>query len=184
MVAMLQEVASKSPATDWAESEAGASGRSILELFDLGPVADGPGILDTPADTNDILAERMTSLLKSVFRTFAPQELRLIATACSWFSVPGGSCLFSQGEESGSIYILTSGLTGAYRIDPAGGEKLLGRIGPGEIVGEMGFITGEQRAATIRALRNCELLRVSRDELHKLSLRHPAVLRELCSTVV
>jgi NTE family protein len=184
MVAILQEVASNSPATDWAEPEPGASGRSILDFFELVPVADAPGILDTPVDRGDALAGRMTSLLKSVFPTFAPQDLGLIATACSWFSLPGGSCLFSQGEESDAIYILTSGMLGAYRIDPAGGEKLLGRIGPGEIVGEMGFITGERRAAAIRALRNCELLRVSRDELRKLSLRYPGVLMELCSTVV
>src|SRR5712691_6676628 len=186
MVATMREAAGNSPAVDSVEPDRGTRGRNILKFPEPGSVADAPGIVDTgpPADAEDIIAERMISLLKNVFRTFVLQDLGRIATACSWFSVPGGSRLFSQGDESDSIYVLTSGMLGAYWINPAGGEKLLGRIGAGEIVGEMGFITGERRAATIRALRNCELLRVSRDELRKLSLRYPAVLMELCSTVV
>jgi NTE family protein len=186
IVATVREAASNSPAADSVEPERGTPGHNILKFPEPGPVADAPGIVDAgpPADSEVIIAARMVSLLKNVFRTFAPQDLGRIATACSWFSVPGGSRLFSQGDESDSIYILTSGMLGTYWINPAGGEKLLGRIGAGEIVGEMGFITGERRAATVRALRNCELLRVSRDELRKLSVRYPAVLTELCGTVV
>jgi NTE family protein len=61
---------------------------------------------------------------------------------------------------------------------------LLGWIGAGEIAGEMGFVTREPRTATVRALRNSELLRVSRAELRELEFRYPTILMELCSTVV
>jgi len=75
-------------------------------------------------------------------------------------------------------------MLGAYRVAAGGGEELLGRIGAGEIVGEIGFITGEPRMATVRALRNCEVLRISKEELQRLALRVPTMLMGLCSTVV
>jgi NTE family protein len=92
--------------------------------------------------------------------------------------------VFHQGDPSDSIYVVVSGVLGAYLTDQPGGGRLLRRIGAGEILGEIGFITGEPRAATVKALRNCELLRVSHDELRKLAHQNPTVLMELCSTVI
>jgi hypothetical protein len=42
-----------------------------------------------------------------------------------------------------------------------GGEILLCRLWLGDIIGEIGFITGEARSATVKALRNRELFRIS-----------------------
>ena len=57
--------------------------------------------------------------------------IRLIAEAATWFSVPGGTPLFCQGDPSDAMYIVISGLFGAYVRNEAGHETLVGRIGPG-----------------------------------------------------
>jgi NTE family protein len=132
----------------------------------------------------DVILTRMVSILSQAFPTLSRDELRAIAAVASWFSVPGGGCLYQQGAESDSLCIVASGMLGAYRIDSPGREKLLGRIGVGETVGEMGFLTHDPRTATVRALRNSELVRIARAELPDLAFKHPAVLTELCSTVV
>jgi NTE family protein len=92
--------------------------------------------------------------------------------------------LFAQGDLSEALYITVSGLLVANVRKSSGEEITVGRIGPGEVIGEMGCVIGEPRSATIRALRTSELLAVSRDALDQLAHKHPAILRSLYRTVV
>src|SRR5262245_20416499 len=132
-----------------------------------------------------LLDHAVTMLRRSrSFPLATPDDLASIAADASWFSVPGGSTLFKQHEPSDSLYLLLSGLLGAYAADATGGEALIGRIGSGEVVGEMGCGTGEPRSATIRALRSSEVLRISRDHLERVAGRNPEILMSLCRTVI
>src|SRR5581483_11677831 len=186
MIAVVENLAIDSRVAGLAQSNRDKARSALPEartLFELSEAATAAAA--QPAESvEDAIAQRIVLLLRRVFPAMAVQDLRSIAAACAWFSAPGGSCLFSQGENSDSIYILASGMLGAYRVAAGGGEELLGRIGAGEIVGEIGFITGEPRMATVRALRNCEVLRISKEELQRLALRVPTMLMGLCSTVV
>jgi NTE family protein len=110
--------------------------------------------------------------------------IQSIAEAATWFSVRGGNTLFVQGDPSDALYITVSGLLVAKFHKSSGEEITVGRIGPGEVIGEMGCIIGEPRSATIRALRTSELLAISRDALDQLTHKHHAILRSLFRTVV
>ena len=69
---------------------------------------------------------------------------------------------------------MVSGCLGAFG---AAGE-LVGRIAAGESVGEMGLIVARPRAATVRALRDSELARLSSGTFERVLLSHPeAILR-------
>jgi NTE family protein len=110
--------------------------------------------------------------------------IRSIAEAATWFSVRGGCTLCSQGDPSESLYITVSGLLAANFRNSSGEEIAVNRIGPGEVIGEMGCVSGEPRSATVRALRTSELIAVSRGALEQLVRRHPVVLLSLYRTVV
>jgi NTE family protein len=110
--------------------------------------------------------------------------IRSIAEAATWFSVRGGNILFSQGDPSEALYITVSGLLGAVFRRSSGEEITVNRIGPGEVIGEMGCVLGEPRSATIRALRSSELIAVSRNALEQLARRNPGILLALYRTVV
>jgi NTE family protein len=91
-----------------------------------------------------------------------------------WISLPGGSLLFEAGAPADSVYFVVSGCLGAFG---AGGE-LVGRIAAGETVGEMGLIVARPRAATVRALRDSDLARLSSGTFERVLLSHPeAILR-------
>jgi len=134
----------------------------------------------------DLILDQIVSLLakSDLFPSLAPDHIRALAVDCSWFSVPGGHPVFQEGSESDAIFIVATGLLGVYRRDLDGKDRFLGRIGAGEVVGEMGLLTGEVRTATVKALRDSELLRISKDELQHIAFQSPAVLMELCGTVV
>ena len=77
----------------------------------------------------------------------------------SWFSLPGGSVLFRQGEQGEALYLVVSGRLVVLADQPGGEPVLVAESGVGETVGEMALISGETRSATVMALRDSELLR-------------------------
>jgi len=61
-----------------------------------------------------------------------------------------GEVLIGQGAPSDGIYYLQQGRLGVYR-EEQDGLFLLSEVLPGELVGELGAVTGWQRTATLRA---------------------------------
>lgn len=98
--------------------------------------------------------------------------------------ISGGDWLFHQGEEGSSLYLLVRGRLHVLRenselVPP----KLLGEVVPGESVGEVGLLSGEKRSASIRAIRDSLLIKISRSSFERLSVSHPALIMKLASHV-
>ena len=101
-----------------------------------------------------------------------------------WFAMPGGAVLFEYGDESDALYVLKSGSLGAFKPAADGRFRLEGIVAAGETVGELGLIVDQPRSATVRALRDSELLRLSRRGFTALVEHHPeAMLRSARLTV-
>src|SRR5919206_2602312 len=109
-----------------------------------------------------------------------------------------GEVVFREGEPSRAVLLVHEG---EVEVAKAGGavEVLLGAVGPGEFVGEMGVVEGRPRSATVRARgevrgemleRRLFLERVSRDPrlafgvLLRLSERLHAADERLADAVV
>ena len=137
-------------------------------------------------DTADWTESHLTTLL----RRHAPlawateKTIARIASVARWFTLPGGTLLFEKGDTSDAVYLLLSGMLGVSVPDADGAERVVARIGPGELVGEMGCVSGQPRAATVRALRTCELLRVPWRHLEDFARVDPTILTLICRTVV
>ncbi|MDH4260897.1 MAG: patatin-like phospholipase family protein [Gammaproteobacteria bacterium] len=105
-----------------------------------------------------------------------PKEIIDAAVAeLEWITLPGDSLLFEAGEPADSVYFVVSGCLGAF----SAGGKLVGRIAAGESVGEMGLIVARPRAATVRALRDSDLARLSSGTFERVLLSHPAAILRL-----
>lgn len=130
------------------------------------------------------------SHLISLLRRFAPafvdepQTAGLLADATNWFSVPGGNVLLRQGDASNTILIVVSGLFEVGIETPGSEPRIVGRLGAGEVIGEMGCITGEPRGATVRALRTSEVLEINWSDIEGAARQSPGILVSICRTVV
>jgi NTE family protein len=111
-----------------------------------------------------------------------PAALDSLAAGLEWLALPGGAELFTAGETSDAIYLVLSGLLGVYGPDDA--SRPLARLGAGQLVGEMGLLSGRERHATVRALRDSELARLPRDAFELAYRRHPDLLLRLAQLVV
>ncbi len=96
-----------------------------------------------------------------------------------WLTLPGGQPLFYQGQEGNSLYIVMSGRLRVVVEAERGTERLVREVGRGETVGEMALLTGEPRSATVFAVRDTELGRLSRAKFDHLLEEHPRTILRL-----
>ncbi len=126
-----------------------------------------PGSLDTLA-----LLRR-----NAVFGELPDDVLASIAGRLDAVTLRGGGLLFANGEPSDALYVLRSGSMGIFRAPRAGGAPhLAGVQGSGDTVGAAGLLLDQPREVAARALRDSELLRLSRDSFQWLIARHPQAI--------
>jgi len=90
-----------------------------------------------------------------------------------------GDLVISAGEEDRALYIVVAGTLEIVLYDDRGEEHRFGTIGPRSVTGEMAFLDGRPRAATIRALTDADLMRVSFESYEALAARHPELGRAI-----
>jgi CRP/FNR family cyclic AMP-dependent transcriptional regulator len=73
---------------------------------------------------------------------------------------PSGSVLMYEREPSDRIMILLSGHVKVTRVDGAGHETMLSIRDPGDMLGELAFIDGHARVATVTALEPVEAVMI------------------------
>jgi NTE family protein len=120
----------------------------------------------------------------ALFAGIEPHLLRSIAAEFDWFSLPGGQLLFRQGDKDDSLYVVLSGRLGAFLRNDEGKEVLIRQMPTGETVGEMAVLSGEPRSATVLALRDTELVRLSKLAFDQLIEQHPKSLRFITDLLV
>ncbi|MFO0041031.1 MAG: patatin-like phospholipase family protein [Pseudomonadota bacterium] len=113
-----------------------------------------------------------------------PWFARLSADARAWLMqrfealrLRGGEVLFEAGSAPDALYVLVAGSLGAFEAGSRG--RFLGPVVAGETAGETGLITGRPRGATVRALRDSEVLRLPRADFERLIEREPEALRAI-----
>lgn len=101
-----------------------------------------------------------------------------------WFSLPGGSKLFGQGDASNTLYVVRTGRLGAFRRDEGQEPHFLGVIRPGEPAGEMALIAGVPHSADVYALRDSEIFAVPKDAFFEACDEDASVMTELARLMI
>jgi CRP-like cAMP-binding protein len=97
-------------------------------------------------------------------------------------TVKAGDCLLYEGATSNTMYWLQAGqLLVTKRKGSADIE--LGHIFTGELVGEMSFLDGKPRSATVKAVTDCELIEIPRDAFEKVFDGQPQWFQGLVKTL-
>lgn len=122
---------------------------------------------------------RLSALLErtAVFHVLDAAARDAVLTACRLLQLGGGDTLFAAGDPSDALYVLVAGSLGAFSPAHDGArDRLAGVIVPGETIGELGLITDRPRTTTVRALRDCTLLRLPREGFMGLVDAHPQAI--------
>src|SRR5205814_7055111 len=91
-------------------------------------------------------------------------------------SFPSGTPLMRQGDEPDALYLIEDGFVRVERSVASLREPLhLADLGPGEIVGEIGIMTGAPRNATVTAMTDVDALMVRRRDALKALTEVPGL---------
>lgn len=128
---------------------------------------------DQPLDTLD----RVTTLLRPLTGTGGDDAaLRAIAARCEACAFVPGDILMAAGEPGRELFLIESG-TLAVLADVDGADPIeVGQIGPGQTAGEMQFILGGRRTATVRVTTPVVAFRLSRDAFDAVIVQWPSLL--------
>ncbi|MBI3543833.1 MAG: Crp/Fnr family transcriptional regulator [Deltaproteobacteria bacterium] len=97
--------------------------------------------------------------------------------------VAKGQLLLEEGAKADCVYIVKRGQLSAFKRLPDGDKVVLGSIAVGEFVGEMAFVNGEPRTASVEALEDCELVEIPLGTLTKVLYRRPGWSQKLLETL-
>jgi NTE family protein len=145
-------------------------------------MSPGPDTLIQSALERRNLLALMAAL--PLLRDLDPALLEEVAREVEWFSLPGGSTLFTAGDAVDGLYVIVNGALGVYVPSAAGGARLAGQIEAGGTAGEMEVISGSRRTATLISLRNTEVARLPVRTFEKLIASHPQSLRYIANNLI
>ncbi|MCI4567611.1 cAMP-activated global transcriptional regulator CRP [Lysobacter sp. CFH 32150] len=122
------------------------------------------------------MSPTVTPLLPSLRRAVSPlapdaAALERFLGQCHRRRYPTRTDVFRPGDPAGTLYYLISGSVSIITEEDDGRELVLGYLGAGEFVGEMGlFIESEKRGVALRTRTPCELAEISYERLYQLLL--------------
>lgn len=90
-----------------------------------------------------------------------------------------GDVIVKEGDASDCWWLMVSGRASVYLKHGKEGEIRIAGISPGTTVGEMGFLDGSRRSATVVAELEVHALRLSRADYDELAVEHPAIVQHL-----
>ncbi|MCA0455589.1 MAG: patatin-like phospholipase family protein [Chloroflexi bacterium] len=101
-----------------------------------------------------------------------------VGTQLEWCLLRRGETLFYQGDEGDSLYVVMEGLV-RVSAHAGGEERLLLELGRGEIMGEIALLTGDKRSATVYAVRDTQLCKLSKAGFEFLIKKYPIVMMQI-----
>lgn len=131
------------------------------------------------------MAESVTALLRQaeVFSRLPEPELRKIGKILKERRIAQNHILFRQGDVADALFVIMAGRVRISITAAAGEEKVLAFLGAGDIVGEMGLLSGEARSATATASTNLIVLQLPKADFDALLMNNVELMRELARVV-
>jgi len=105
----------------------------------------------------------------SLLDGLSPFELSSVAQVCLEKSYRQGELVFSEGSTGDELYIVKSGRVALQKagrgFEPA---MVFHYVEPGQVFGELALIDRENRSAGAKAITDCEILILPREDLHRV----------------
>lgn len=113
--------------------------------------------------------------INKLFEGLEPSILRELEQELELVTFTSGESVMRQGEESNCLYKV---IHGRLRVINESTGQALRELGRGESVGEMGLLTNSERSATVIAVRDTLLAKLSRKGFYHLLEKDPRAFME------
>jgi CRP/FNR family cyclic AMP-dependent transcriptional regulator len=107
------------------------------------------------------------------FQYLDDEEREVLAQQLDAVSLPAGQLVFQVHDPGGTMFVIRTGSVEVFFKDDTGERIVLETPGPGEVFGELSFLDGGGRSASVLVVEDLEALAVDRDDLDHLFRIHP-----------
>jgi len=110
-----------------------------------------------------------------MFSDFGGEDINLLSEYLHAYSAKEGAVLYHEGERSDHVCILVTGKLEVLKSTGDGENKKLADVRSGKSIGEMSIIDGMPNSATVKVSTASTLLLLTKNNLQKVTLEHPAL---------
>jgi len=111
----------------------------------------------------------------SLFSKLNETEFNVVAGFLKNISIKKGESVFREGDTGKEMFVFFSGALSAFGTQSDGTQRRLFDIDQGSFFGEMSIITHEPRSATITAMEDSALIKLSETDFYHIISEHPAI---------
>ena len=102
-----------------------------------------------------------------IFSELSDHDAGLASQGIQRVHLQAGDTLFHQGDPGDSLYFVISGILHVSLYVPEAEDRIINKLGPNSILGEMSLLLDQPRSATVTAETDAELWRVGRDKFQE-----------------
>jgi small-conductance mechanosensitive channel len=144
------------------------------------PSADGAAVT-----SDDVVAKRTEALRGlDLFGVLSSENLHKLAELGQTRLYAPQEVILRQGDAGEELFAIIKGHVAVYAEQPDGTKVTLAELGPGDFFGEGSLVTGEERAATVQASDECELLAIGAPAFRQVLRASPDLAGRVRETVV
>ncbi len=122
------------------------------------------------------MPERRLLDATELFAALPPDVLEQLRTNLTVRALPKGDLLFSQGDPSNELFVISEGRIAIATRSSDGRESMVAVLEAGGLFGELGLFDDEPRSADARALPDSEVLALAYDDLRAVLQTRPEIL--------
>lgn len=117
-------------------------------------------------------------------KTLSLANLEKLASQCEMTYLSSGDTLMHQGDAGDCLYVVQSGFLRALKEQAGQDDVILSDIRRGELIGELALFTSSPRAATVIALRDSVLWKLSKASFDLFIEENPAQIMPMVKSVI
>jgi NTE family protein len=138
-----------------------------------------PSLAESEDEHATVTPQSLAEFLRNVpvFATLSPRMLERIAQLAAGVSLPQGEWLFREGDPADGVYVVRVG-----HLEVVQGEsepQTINTLTRGAVLGELALLSETVRSASIRALRDTELLKIEKAHFDSLLRSEPELALSL-----
>ena len=121
-----------------------------------------------PVQTLDATARRSALSRTQLFQSLQSSELDAVLARAVVRRIAKGEVILHRGDASPGMFVIVTGRVRVSVVSEDGKEATLGVLGPGEVLGEISLLDGEECSADVAAQEDCQLLMIERNQFLRL----------------
>ncbi len=132
-------------------------------------------VRESKAEPTDKEVSKTASSVIPLFAGFSQEEFNAFTQVMNVHPLPGGVTMVEQNDTGKSVYLIASGSVKVFTTMLSGERVDLAVLRSGDFFGEISFLTGKPRTATVETVEDSVILEVTEEKLREIISQRPHI---------